>query len=310
MRKPTALEKKVLQTLQDLTAENTAISASGREPVPTATEPQLSVTREEWDDRVAMAEALKQAALAGGIPSSWVAHVTERGEKGRYWHPDLWLRPAEQPVDRAQILAGLRADADLLRSITGLQAAAWHFDLHRADEETSSTVDLVMDLMWQRMVSVARLAAVTAQEARGVWGDAQTWARSAVTDLGALDRARVAAAWSEAARLNAWSYGWQAIGLAEAGVKPKALQRFTPPPKPTDLVELIQDELAVTGTGAGTAIAAANLTRAPAAGVESDSGAALFSDSSGSAEAGTDTYAEYADWPTEPTFSDTDGRSL
>ncbi|SUE28935.1 Uncharacterised protein [Nocardia farcinica] len=229
-------------------------------------------------------EASADAANAAGIPSEWIAHVRERGERGVRWNPDLYLR-APGPVDWDRVLGGLDADVRRLREWTALSAAHQRFGARTDSGGLGEDLDRNVRILYARTVGVSNLLGLTEEQGQQLWGGAQDWVAAAVEPLTDATSERLAQRSRQVTRASLAAYTEQVAALVGAGISTTraaalpALDDLTPRiaavlPQPQPSLFLAPG----VGTDIDNAVGVANLTYDAAPMSDSSVGTPLFSD--------------------------------
>ncbi|WP_249643840.1 hypothetical protein [Nocardia sputi] len=213
---PTPAQAKVLRWLQNqtVTARQMRMRETERERFG---EPPAPRMYQKMHRNAVLRHELQNAALAGGVPQTWLDHVRERAGKGRRWSPDLYLRMPEPPVDRDHLLAALTTDALRLRQHIATAVGYGHIGAVR-EAGTATAFDRNLRALWTRTAAVTALLTSDTTEIRRVWGRTPDWKTAVASTLASTGPEILAQRWRSLAREDTSSYKQQAEVLAAAGI--------------------------------------------------------------------------------------------
>lgn len=212
---PTPAQVKVLRWLQNQTvaAREMRMRETERER---SGEPPAPRVYQKMHRNAVLRHELQNAALAGGVPRTWLDHVRERAGKGIRWRPDLYLRIPE-PVDRDHLLAVLTTDVHRLRQHIATAVGYAHLGAAR-EAGTATAFDRNLRTLWARTAAVTALLTTDTDEIRRVWGRIPDWKTAAASTLVTTPPEVLAQRWRSVAREDTSSYKHQADVLAAAGL--------------------------------------------------------------------------------------------
>ncbi|MGW0052624.1 hypothetical protein [Nocardia nova] len=197
---------------------------------------------------VLLGQELEKAGLAAGVPREWLNQARTRAHLAQPWRRDLhWRIP--KPVDRTRLLVGLAGEAHRIQDLAAVAVAYEHRGAH-AEPGTATWVMRNLRRSRIRLVQLARLLAVTDDEAHRMWNSPQHWTAAA-------DSARAASVdeldtrWRDHARSDQTSIALQARALTKAGITAPAGAALPPPDQ---ILAVLRKELGhTTGPVAGGA---------------------------------------------------------
>ncbi|NKY43590.1 hypothetical protein [Nocardia cerradoensis] len=214
--------------------EMAAAARAGREA--TGEFPPPSWSR-AFRTEVLLGQELEKAGLAAGVPCEWLNQARTRAHLAQPWRRDLhWRIP--KPVDRARLLVGLAGEAHRIQDLAAVAVAYEHRGAH-AEPGTATWVMRNLRRSRTRVVQLARLLAVTDDEAQRMWNSPQHWtaaaegARAATVDE--LD-----ARWREHARSDQTSVVLQARALTKSGITAPTSAALPPPDQ---ILQLLRNKL-------------------------------------------------------------------
>lgn len=213
--RPTPAQAKVLRWLQNqtVTAREMRIRETEHEQFG---EPPAPRVYQKMHRNAVLRHELQNAALAGGVPRTWLAHVRERAGKGMRWRPDLYLRIPE-PVDRDHLLAALTTDVHRLRQHIATAVGYGHIGAVR-EAGTATAFDRNLRALWNRTAAVTALLTTDAREIGRVWGRTLDWKTTVASTLATTGPNTLVQRWRSLAREDTSSYKQQAEVLAAAGI--------------------------------------------------------------------------------------------
>lgn len=192
--------------------EMAAAARAGREATGELPPPSWS---RAFRTEVLLGQELEKAGLAAGVPREWLNQARTRAHLGQPWRRDLhWRIP--RPVDRTRLLVGLAGEAHRIQDLAAVAVAYEHRGAH-AEPGTATWVMRNLRRSRTRLVQLARLLAVTDDEAQRMWNSPQHWAAVA-------ESARAASVdeldtrWRAHARNDQTSIVLQARALTKAGI--------------------------------------------------------------------------------------------
>ncbi|WP_157124328.1 hypothetical protein [Nocardia pseudovaccinii] len=283
MRTPTRVQARVLKALQNQTkALNALVANATRRQQQSGQNPPQSWF-EDYHGRAIVREELLNAAHAGGVPSAWIDHVRERGERGIGWRPELYLR-APDALDWDPILAALTADVHRLCEWSALEVAYQQIS-PAPDTDIGADFDRNLRNLCERTTGIANLLGLTAEQGQQLWGTTHDWAQTGSATLDGVPVEELVQRWHAVAHTDTRAYALQAIALAAAGITTVSAAAL---PQHQQLAAAIDARLlapqqrvrfaVITGASIDTAINAANLTDSTEADTETATAATLFSD--------------------------------
>ncbi|MFD4407578.1 hypothetical protein ACFWPH_32915 [Nocardia sp. NPDC058499] len=213
---PTPAQSKVLRWLQNqtVTAREMRMRETERERFG---EPPARLVYQKMHRNAVLRHELQNAALAGGVPQTWLDHVRERAGKGIRWRPDLYLRIPEPSVDRDHLLAVLATDVHRLRQHIATAVGYGHIGAVR-EAGTATAFDRNLRALWTRTAAVTALLTTDTTEIGRVWGRAHDWKTVVGSTLATSGPDVLAQRWRSLAREDTSSYKRQAEVLAAAGI--------------------------------------------------------------------------------------------
>ncbi|MBV7708115.1 hypothetical protein NOVA_35575 [Nocardia nova] len=203
--------------------EMAAVARAGREASGELPPPSWS---RAFRIEVLLGQELEKAGLAAGVPREWLNQARTRAHLGQPWRRDLhWHNP--RPVDRTRLLVGLAGEAHRIQDLAAVAVAYEHRGAH-AEPGTATWVIRNLRRSRTRLVQLARLLAVTDDEAQQLWNSPHHWtaaaegARSAGVDE--LDTR-----WRAHARSDQTSIVLQARALTKSGITAPTSPALPPP---------------------------------------------------------------------------------
>ncbi|MGI5219451.1 hypothetical protein [Nocardia sp. CA-290969] len=233
---PTPAQAKVLRWLQNqtVTAREMRIRETERER---SGEPPAPQVYQKMHRNAVLRRQLQNAALAGGVPQTWLDHVRERAGKGIRWRPELYLRIPE-PVDRDHLLAVLTTDVHRLRQHIATAVGYAHIGAAR-EAGTATSFDRNLRTLWARTAAVTALLTTDTDKIEQVWGHIPDWKTAAASTLATTGPETLAQRWRSLAREDTSSHKHQADVLAAAGLTTDN----APIPTPSTLVPQLRSLL-------------------------------------------------------------------
>ncbi|MEV0111350.1 hypothetical protein AB0H42_34185 [Nocardia sp. NPDC050799] len=180
-------------------------------------EPPAPLVNQKMHRNAVLRHELQNAALAGGVPQTWLDHVRERAGRGIRWRSDLYLRIPEPPVDRDHLLAALTTDVHRLRQHIATAVGYAHIGAVR-EAGTAAAFDRNLRTLWTRTAAVTALLTTDTTEIGRVWGRAPGWKTAVASTLASTGPDILAQRWRSLAREDTSSYKQQAEVLAAAGI--------------------------------------------------------------------------------------------
>lgn len=214
--------------------EMAAAARAGREETGELPPPSWSrVFRTE----VLLGQELEKAGLAAGVPREWLNQSRTRAHLAQPWRRDLhWRIP--KPVDRTRLLVGLAGEAHRIQDLAAVAVAYEHRGAH-AEPGTATWVMRNLRRSRTRLVQLARLLAVTDDEAQRMWNSPQHWA-AAAEGARAASVDELDSRWRAHARSDQTSIVLQARALTESGITAPTSAALPPPDQ---ILQILRNEL-------------------------------------------------------------------
>ncbi|WP_036508270.1 hypothetical protein [Nocardia aobensis] len=214
--------------------EMAAAARAGREATGELPPPAWS---RAFRTEVLLGQELEKAGLAAGVPREWLNQARTRAHMAQPWRRDLhWRTP--KPVDRTRLLVGLAGEAHRIQDLAAMAVAYEHRGAH-AEPGTATWVMRNLRRSRTRLVQLARLLAVTDNEAQRMWNAPQHWAAAAGSARGAgVDELETR--WRAHARSDQTSIVLQARALTKSGITAPTGAALPPPDQ---ILEVLRNEL-------------------------------------------------------------------
>ncbi|OBA53574.1 hypothetical protein A5780_26475 [Nocardia sp. 852002-20019_SCH5090214] len=214
--------------------EMAAVARAGREATGELPPPSWS---RAFRTEVLLGQELEKAGLAAGVPREWLNQVRTRAHLGQPWRRDLhWRIP--RPVDRTRLLVGLAVEAHRIQDLAAVSVAYEHRGAH-AEPGTATWVMRNLRRSRTRLVQLARLLAVTDEEAQQLWDSPQHWA-AAAEGARAAGVDELDTRWRAHAHSDQTSIVLQARALTKSGITAPTAAALPPPDQ---ILELLRQEL-------------------------------------------------------------------
>ncbi|MFF0458416.1 hypothetical protein [Nocardia africana] len=238
--------------------EMAAAARAGREATGELPPPAWS---RAFRTEVLLGQELEKAGLAAGVPREWLNQARTRAHLAQPWRRDLhWRIP--KPVDRTRLLVGLAGEAHRIQDLAAVAVAYEHRGAH-AEPGTATWVMRNLRRSRTRLVQLARLLAVTDDEAQRMWNAPQHWA-AAAESARAASVDELDTRWREHARSDQTSVVLQARALTKSGITAPTGAALPPPDQ---ILQILRNEL-----GHHTAPVSEAADRQPAADVVAPAG--------------------------------------
>lgn len=203
--------------------EMAAAARAGREVTGELPPPSWS---RAFRTEVLLGQELEKAGLAAGVPREWLNQARTRAHLAQPWRRDLhWRNP--KPVDRTRLLVGLAGEAHRIQDLAAVAVAYEHRGAH-AEPGTATWVMRNLRRSRTRLVQLARLLAVTDDEAHRMWNSPQHWT-AAAESARAASVDELDTRWRAHARSDQASIALQARALTKAGITAPADAALPPP---------------------------------------------------------------------------------
>ncbi|MCC3311368.1 hypothetical protein A5780_06350 [Nocardia sp. 852002-20019_SCH5090214] len=219
--------------------EMAAAARAGREATGELPPPSWS---RAFRTEVLLGQELEKAGLAAGVPREWLNQARTRAHLGQPWRRDLhWRNP--KPVDRTRLLVGLAAEAHRIQDLAAVAVAYEHRGAH-AEPGTATWVMRNLRRSRTRLVQLARLLAVTDDEAQHMWNSPQHWT-AAAESAGAASVDELDTRWRAHARSDQTSIVLQARALTKSGITAPTGAALPPPDQILDVLrkELVHNSI-------------------------------------------------------------------
>jgi hypothetical protein len=214
--------------------EMAAAARAGREATGELPPPSWS---RAFRTEVLLGQELEKAGLAAGVPREWLNQARTRAHLGQPWRRDLhWRIP--RPVDRTRLLVGLAAEAHRIQDLAAVAVAYENRGAH-AEPGTATWVMRNLRRSRTRLVQLARLLAVTDDEAQHMWNSPQHWT-AAAESASAASVDELDTRWREHARSDQTSIVLQARALTKSGITAPTGAALPPPDQ---ILEVLRKEL-------------------------------------------------------------------
>ncbi|MGW0357128.1 hypothetical protein ACWDXV_23245 [Nocardia nova] len=182
---------------------------------------------------VLLGQELEKAGLAAGVPREWLNQARTRAHLGQPWRRDLhWHNP--RPVDRTRLLVGLASEAHRIQDLAAVAVAYEHRGAH-AEPGTATWVMRNLRRSRTRVVQLARLLAVTDNEAQQLWNSPQHWT-AAAESARAASVDELDTRWRDHARSDQTSIVLQARALTKSGITAPTGPALPPPDRILDIL--------------------------------------------------------------------------
>ncbi|MBF5000695.1 hypothetical protein IRT45_26505 [Nocardia sp. BSTN01] len=214
--------------------EMAAAARAGREATGELPPPSWS---RAFRTEVLLGQELEKAGLAAGVPREWLNQARTRAHLAQPWRRDLhWRIP--KPADRTRLLVGLAGEAHRIQDLAAVAVAYEHRGAH-AEPGTATWVMRNLRRSRTRLVQLARLLAVTDDEAQRMWNSPQHWAAAAE---GARDASvdELDSRWRTHARSDQTSIVLQARALTKSGITAPTSAALPPPDQ---ILQILRNEL-------------------------------------------------------------------
>ncbi|MDN2496519.1 hypothetical protein FHY52_07390 [Nocardia nova] len=210
--------------------EMAAAARAGREATGELPPPSWS---RAFRTEVLLGQELEKAGRAAGVPREWLNQARTRAHLGQPWRRDLhWRIP--RPVDRTRLLVGLAAEAHRIQDLAAVAVAYEHRGAH-AEPGTATWVMRNLRRSRTRLVQLARLLAVTDDEAQRMWNSPQHWT-AAAESAGAASVDELDTRWRAHARSDQTSIVLQARALTKSGITAPTGAALPPPDQILDVL--------------------------------------------------------------------------
>ena len=210
--------------------EMAAAARAGREATGELPPPSWS---RAFRTEVLLGQELEKAGLAAGVPREWLNQARTRAHLAQPWRRDLhWRNP--KPVDRTRLLVGLAAEAHRIQDLAAVAVAYEHRGAH-AEPGTATWVMRNLRRSRTRLVQLARLIAVTDDEAQNMWNSPQHWT-AAAESAGAASADELDTRWRAHARSDQTSIVLQARALTKSGITAPTGAALPPPDQILDVL--------------------------------------------------------------------------
>ncbi|WP_216917772.1 hypothetical protein [Nocardia noduli] len=210
----------------------------------------IQTWRAHLRDLEAEQQELIVRAGASAIPHSAILAAIDNGAAGRRWGESVndppTTRHGEDPV-RAQMIAAIAEDVWTLEHMAVIAIEREHREVgDPTDSEGHRQYLINMDLLWERVDSVAALAELTQPERDQLWGrDAHGWDRLVEFSVEGYDDLELEQIW----RTHAWAgIAWDLHRSIDNMAADPARSRVTDaarPPTPQVLLERAREAVTV-----------------------------------------------------------------